>query len=40
MSEEEARDNFEAQYGDIQQFWSPLRGGYITGLVNTFSYHD
>jgi hypothetical protein len=31
LSEQEAKDAFEEQYGDIQQFWSPLRGGYISG---------
>lgn len=31
LSEQEAKDAFEEQYEDIQQFWSPLRGGYISG---------
>lgn len=39
VTEQEARDAFEEQYGDIEQFWSPLRGGYITGFDMFHTLH-
>jgi hypothetical protein len=31
LNEQEAKDAFEEKFGDVQQFWSPSRGGYISG---------
>jgi hypothetical protein len=31
LTKEEAEEAFEEHYGDIEQFWSPVRGGYISG---------
>ncbi|RAO70689.1 uncharacterized protein BHQ10_006701 [Talaromyces amestolkiae] len=39
LSEQEAKDAFEEQYEDIQQFWSPLRGGYISGFDMFHTLH-
>ncbi|KAH8807268.1 hypothetical protein F5884DRAFT_880154 [Xylogone sp. PMI_703] len=39
ITEEEARSSLADQFGDIQQFWSPKRGGYIGGLDMFHTLH-
>lgn len=31
LTEREAKEAFEEDFGDIQAFWSPIRGGYSSG---------
>jgi hypothetical protein len=37
ISEEEAKETLIEPFGDISQFWSPRRGGYVGGQVNRFA---
>ncbi|CRG91662.1 hypothetical protein PISL3812_08712 [Talaromyces islandicus] len=39
LTEQEAKDAFEEQFGDVQQFWSPSRGGYISGFDMFHTLH-